>query len=64
MPSHIHDMCHKKNILEISEDGPGSDSSHKQELLSMAMNVLRLHACLHKTQVLSPNDRFPKQGKK
>jgi hypothetical protein len=54
----------QQNNLAICKDGAGSGRSHKRELLLVAMNVLRLHACQHKIQVLSPNDRFPKQGKK
>jgi len=54
----------RQNIVTIHEDGAGSGRSHKQELPSVAMNVLRLNVCEHKIQILSPNKRFPKTGQK
>ena len=54
----------RQNIETIHEFVAGSGRSHKQELPSVAMNVLRLNVCQHKIQILNPNNIFPKQGKK
>lgn len=58
-------MSHQRqNIETIHEFRAGSGRSHKQELPSVAMNVLRLNVCQYKIQILSPNNIFPKKGQK